>query len=443
MTGRGRRTTVRWIKTGAGAGAAVVVAALLAPDSPAAEGDGALTCTTAGKETRSCVISKEGSIPVLLLSGHGGDTRPGGALPRESDAAFAEYGDGEVTFTKGKPFSAFDGNTIEVTDSIWRNFGAKQKPYVVESDVARGFVDNNRRAAGAWRHFENGSGDAEAAYGLYHDKVAEFCKKIEKASDRALIVDVHGKGDDNLNRGTGEGGTISEASKAGIKEDFLKPLHDEVLRQGIYSNGSSFIPAGEAFYTDLEASESPFNGGYTTRHYSVEKLAGYDFAAVGGSEPVYYKSTGGGAGAGAPTGSLVTFPGMDLDRGKAGRKKTLDPHVSLAADGETGGGAKDGTKRVDGAGPAGRNALYADESDRGRKANAKLTGQITKALEQESPGQPEGVTYEPLLSRTESPCQVDALQLEMGPSLKNTHPERTGKAVAAAVQQYYEQRIKK
>lgn len=437
MTAEGRRRTGTWIKIGAGAGAAVVGAALLAPDSPAVEGgQSALRCETAGQQAKTCVTSQEGTIPVLLLSGHGGSTRPGNAAPREGDAAFADYGDGETTFAKGKPFSAFDGNTVEVTREISGNFTGDAKPYVVTSNVARGFVDNNRRAAGAWRHFESGSKDAQAAYGLYHDKVAEFCERISGTSDRALIVDVHGKGDDNLNRGTGQGSTLSEANKAGIQEDFLRPLHDQVKQRGIYQTDKGFIPAGDAFHDDLEASEAPFNGGYTTRHYSVAKLAGYDFATVDGKSPVFYRSTGGENGAGGATGSLVTFPQMNLDEGKAGTPEGLDDGVRLQA-------GEDGTKRVVGAEDSGQGALFADESTRGLKANERLTEQITAAREKEAPGRPAGVTYEPLLSRTASPCQVDALQLEMGPSMKNKHPEEAGRAVAAAIKQYYEQRIKK
>ncbi|OEV26504.1 hypothetical protein AN219_25340 [Streptomyces nanshensis] len=399
-----------------------------------------LKCTTAGGDTRTCVTLQEGNIPVLLLAGHGGDTKPGDAPVRKKDSAFAGYGDGEVTFDEDAPFDAFDGNTIEVTDAIRSNFDEAAKPYVVKSSIARGFVDNNRRAAGAWQHFEAGSQDAKEGYGLYHDKVAEFCRKMEKTSERALIIDVHGKAADDLNRGTGEGSSISEASKPGIKEDFLKPLQSEVLRQGIYQSPESFIPAGEAFHNDLEASEDPFNGGYTTRHYGVEKLAGYDFAAVGGQEPVFYKSAG-SAGSGGETGSLVTFPDMKLDDGVVGREKVIDGEVRLAA------ASKEETRKVEGAGTAaGTGALYADESEGGKAANEDVTRRITGALQKENPEQQAnaaGTTYEPLLERTESPCQVDAVQLEMGPSLKNDHPEETGKAVAAAVKQYYEQRIKK
>jgi N-formylglutamate amidohydrolase len=144
------------------------------------------------------VTARPGNYPVILSAPHGGTEEVPGMPPRKGEG-LEKGGSGF--------FAGRDGNTEELALVIAAAVEKKtgKKPYYVIARFHRKYIDANRPPEIA---YENPK--AKPVYDEYRDTLAKYCKEVQKAHGRGLLLDVHGQGamKDAVIRGTKDGKTV-------------------------------------------------------------------------------------------------------------------------------------------------------------------------------------------------------------------------------------------
>lgn len=207
--------------------------------------------------THPLVTAREGALPIVLSAPHGG---------REKVPDVAERkGEGLEKGPAGY-FTGQDTNTDLLAEALSAAIEARmgKKPYLVVARFARKYLDVNRPP-----HIAYESPAAKPVYDAYHDTLAAYCRAVEQAYGRGLLLDVHGQGSvrDTVFRGTKNGQTVRA-----LIERFGEPAHNgpESLFGLLAAQGCTAHP------TDGSKERSGLNGGYIVQTYGSHREHGLD-----------------------------------------------------------------------------------------------------------------------------------------------------------------------
>ncbi len=139
----------------------------------------------------SLILTRPGNLPILLTVPHGGAATIPNVPLRSSGTTVTD---------------AYTLETAEaVAKQLERALGAQ--PYFVAARFSRKYIDANRTAAEAYE-----TPAAKPVYDAYHREIARYVAEIRERFPRgALLLDIHGQGDDPdvVHRGTRNGATVA------------------------------------------------------------------------------------------------------------------------------------------------------------------------------------------------------------------------------------------
>lgn len=103
-----------------------------------------------------------------------------------------------------------DANTIELAEGLAQRLHAAlgAEPYLVAARFSRKYIDANRAEADAIE-----SPDLKPVYWAYHNRISAYLMEIrQNFPGGALLLDIHGQGDDPgvVHRGTRNGATVAK-----------------------------------------------------------------------------------------------------------------------------------------------------------------------------------------------------------------------------------------
>ncbi|MDD4871001.1 MAG: BPL-N domain-containing protein [Kiritimatiellae bacterium] len=201
------------------------------------------------------VISREGSLPIIISAPHGGSL----AFP----GVVARTGGNEVKqFAIARDVST-DVLALELSAALLRDTG--KAPFLVVAKISRKYVDLNRAEKDA---FESPS--LREVYEAYHSALEKYCRQVARKWGGGLLLDIHGQGvrSDSIFRGTRNGATTALL----LKKFGAKVLTGTQGFQGLLeAKGFKVIPS-----SDSEDKESRFNGGYIVGKYGENGNYGID-----------------------------------------------------------------------------------------------------------------------------------------------------------------------
>jgi len=203
------------------------------------------------------VATQEGELPIILSAPHGG-MLPIPGVPERKGEGLAK---GPSGFFTGR-----DTGTEELTYQIAKAIEAKlgKKPYVVVARFHRKFIDPNRPPEIAYE-----SPQAKPVYDAYHGTLGRYCRDVQKAYGRGLLLDVHGQGTaaDTIFRGTQNGKTV-----ALLTQRFGAKAQDgpQSLFGLLAERGCKVHPA------DGGREQAGFTGGYIVKTYGSHEGHGID-----------------------------------------------------------------------------------------------------------------------------------------------------------------------
>jgi N-formylglutamate amidohydrolase len=203
------------------------------------------------------VATQEGTLPIIISAPHGGSKDVPGATPRTGEG-----------FVKGPSgfFTGRDGGTEELALAIAKAVEAqlKAKPYYVVARSHRKYADMNRPVEVGVE-----GPKARPVYDAYHSHLANYCRAVQKAYGRGLLIDVHGQGTaaDTIFRGTKNGQTV---------ELLIKRFGDKA-HNGPDSFFGLLDKAGcKTFPHDGAKEQAGFTGGYIVLTYGSHGSFGID-----------------------------------------------------------------------------------------------------------------------------------------------------------------------
>lgn len=203
------------------------------------------------------VAVQEGQLPIILSAPHGGLAKVPGVPERKGEGLVKKPG-GFVT--------ARDGGTEELAHDLSRAVEAKlgKKPYLVAARFARKYIDPNRPPEAGYE-----VPAAKPVYDAYHDALARFCRDVQKAHGRGLLLDLHGQGTaaDTIFRGTKDGKTVTL-----LVQRFGPPAHNgpKSFFGLLAGRGCKVHP------TDGGREQAGFTGGYIVQTYGSHEGYGID-----------------------------------------------------------------------------------------------------------------------------------------------------------------------
>lgn len=218
------------------------------------------------------VTVQRGTLPIILSAPHGGsESIPG--VPKRSD-------DSQPKFV-----IKADSNTYLLSKLVATELEARLggKPWLVAAKFHRSYIDANRPMEHALEHKK-----AKATYRAYHLALQHAIVEVNCQFDEGLLIDLHGQSrlPDVVWRGTRQGTTLG-----GLTDQFGWDVVEgkNSLMHSFRQMGYSTHPRG------MEATESPFSGGFITSTYgypyglnSIQLEYGYSFRA---SKEKYLKTS--------------------------------------------------------------------------------------------------------------------------------------------------------
>jgi len=208
------------------------------------------------------VVTREGTLPIIITAPHGGSEAIPGAAPRNT-VGKPGGGTGFVTVT--------DLNTDRLALGIAAEIKALtgKEPYLVVAKFQRKYADPNRPP-------EVGvdSPAARPYYDYYHQAVRRFIDEIRSKYPAGLLIDVHGqKKDPNVvMRGTQNGRTVARLlERAGVGAvTGANGIFGELAANGFnVSPANDVPPAGTT-------ENRGYDGGYTVGTYGSGAPDGID-----------------------------------------------------------------------------------------------------------------------------------------------------------------------
>jgi N-formylglutamate amidohydrolase len=206
------------------------------------------------------VLTREGTMPIILTASHGGREAIPGVAPRVTQGK-PTGGRGYVTVT--------DTNTDRLAQGIAAEIKALtgKEPYLVLAKFERKYVDPNRPP-----EIGLDSAAARPYYDHYHQSVRRFVDEIRSKYPAGLLIDVHGQKSDPtvVMRGTQNGRTVLRLLGRAGATAVNGP--NGIFGQ-LAANGFAVFPANDARGT-REA--RGYDGGYTVGAYGSNNANGID-----------------------------------------------------------------------------------------------------------------------------------------------------------------------
>jgi N-formylglutamate amidohydrolase len=156
--------------------------------------------TAAGQVvTQDYVISRLGTLPIILSAPHGGSSVMAGIVPRVAAAGLTKF------------VTARDERTAELTELLAAALEREMagSPFVVIAKFERRIVDANRAAKDAYT--PPGDNGPQQIYDAYHRELTAAATDVARIWGHGILIDVHGQGSDALTifRGTVDGRTVT------------------------------------------------------------------------------------------------------------------------------------------------------------------------------------------------------------------------------------------
>jgi len=209
------------------------------------------------------IFSQQGTLPIILLSGHGGSEQP-------DDIANIRAVDdpGDIILNDFRT----DLLTNKAVTDLQNLLGADV--YYVVNDISRRYIDLNRDKTdpGTVGNAAFEDPDAEAYYDYYHNTAAAYIADILANHGGGLLIDVHGQGavPDTVFRGTRNGDTVTDMLNNFGDAALVGP--NSVFGQ-LETLGYSVDPDNVALNIDPEVT---YIGGYTVKTYGSDNPGGID-----------------------------------------------------------------------------------------------------------------------------------------------------------------------
>jgi N-formylglutamate amidohydrolase len=212
---------------------------------------------------------REGNIPLLIISVHGGDIEPEWIKTRSCDGA---------TVVR-------DSHTLTVAKLIESELkGLGYSPYIVLNDLHRKKLDLNR----SLNNSNCGDQTTKPYWNLFHNQIDEFRTKIQNKYGVGLVIDIHGQShveqhielgyllsSSQLRNNSSFINSIEYKNRSSIKNllnNHLNNLNFTDLLSGEFSMGSYLNEKGYASVPSKEdiapkEGELYFSGGFNTATY--------------------------------------------------------------------------------------------------------------------------------------------------------------------------------
>ncbi len=201
----------------------------------------------------SLILTRPGNLPILLTVPHGGAATVPNVPLRSSGTTVTD---------------AYTMETAEaVAKQLERALGAQ--PYFVAARFSRKYIDANRTAAEAYE-----TPAAKPIYDAYHREIARYVAEIrERFPQGALLLDIHGQGDDPdvVHRGTRNGATVAALLRRHGNTALTGP--DSVLG-ALAGRGHRVFPPNTPPGNPPE--HRGYSGGHTVHLYGSGGPAGID-----------------------------------------------------------------------------------------------------------------------------------------------------------------------
>ena len=194
---------------------------------------------------------ESGDVPIILVTGHGGDKTPKEWRVRTNPGVL----------------NAKDSYTWPLSKQLWERMKTDHglSPYWVLNTVHRKYADVNR--APGEKAYESPEG--RAVYEAFHEALERAVEDSVERFEFAFIVDIHGQSKQpaDVYLGTGRRKSMDDLLRR-FGEDVLMGRHslqEELVARG-YSSPRNIRPPGPY---EIPGSVS---GGYITRHYGSRVL---------------------------------------------------------------------------------------------------------------------------------------------------------------------------
>jgi N-formylglutamate amidohydrolase len=208
------------------------------------------------------VLTRQGTMPIILTAPHGGREAIPGVAPR---------------FTQGKPtggrgyVTVTDTNTDRLALGIAAEIKALtgKEPYLVLAKFERRYVDPNRPP-----EIGLDSAVARPYYDYYHQSVRRFVDEIRSKYPAGLLIDVHGQKSDPtvVMRGTQNGRTVRRLLERAGATAVTGP--NGIFGQ-LAANGLAVFPANTMPLGGTREARG-YDGGYTVGAYGSNNANGID-----------------------------------------------------------------------------------------------------------------------------------------------------------------------
>lgn len=209
--------------------------------------------TVPAANPEALIISKEGTLPILLTVPHGG--RDG--IPNVPE--------------RSRGITSTDAQTIEFAEILARHLqnSLGAHPYIVAARFTRKYIDANRAEAEAFD-----APDAKPAYAAYHNRIRLFITQIkERFPQGALLLDIHGQSGDPsvVHRGTQNGATVTALIR---KHGSAALIGTDSILSVLQRKGYAVFPLNTPIGSPPE--DRRYNGGYTVQTYGSGRSEGID-----------------------------------------------------------------------------------------------------------------------------------------------------------------------
>jgi N-formylglutamate amidohydrolase len=204
-------------------------------------------------EPGSLVITRVGSLPILLTAPHGGLQHVPDVPPRSRGT------------------TTTDGYTIELTETLAKHLAHRLggAPYIVAARFSRKYIDANRAEADAFD-----SPRAKPVYEAYHAEIRRFVADIKVRFPRGgLLLDIHGQSGDPgvVHRGTRDGATVASLIRTHGPAALEGP--NSILGT-VQAKGYTVFPPASP--NGKRSEDRRYFGGYTVYTYGNRSRAGLD-----------------------------------------------------------------------------------------------------------------------------------------------------------------------
>lgn len=201
------------------------------------------------------LVTREGSLPIILSAPHGGALLFPGAPARTGGQEVKQFAVARDVST--------DRLALELAAALQRETG--KAPFVVVAQVSRKYVDVNRDEKDAFE-----SPPLREVYEAYHAELAKYCRQVARQWGGGLLLDLHGQSAkrEAIFRGTRNGATTELLVKKFGAEALTGPHGFQGLLE---AQGFKMVPA-----SDSGKKETSFNGGFITARYGLGGSYGID-----------------------------------------------------------------------------------------------------------------------------------------------------------------------